>query len=282
MEDLKKEFILPEKKVVVKYIRRKKGMAVGVSDDHVIAGGMLEGAKKGFLAPLLRNGTIANVLKSEEKETLQKITGLNLSVYGDFWKNHVVYLFKEDNILDLQSPTDYISYKILLSLKEDIAPSWNERNDKLTYQFVITSEDDELQEKRQSFDTKLEAFKIYGKINDDKEKLIGILKLITNKSISQNSTLKWIRSQVEDYLEKKPSAFLDIIKDSSLETKLLINDGVESKVIVKSGNKYSTIDGLDLCEDGSSPSFGNAVKYLDDPRHQEIRSLIEAKINNTK
>lgn len=276
------KFTLPNKVVVVKYIKRKRGMASDVSPDHIIAGGMLTGAKRRFVAPLLRNGSIANVLTSEEKEYLESVTGLNLSVYGDFWTEHSVSLFKEDNRLDLSDPMDYISYKILLSLKDDIAIKWEDRNKKQTYQFVITSEDDELAEKKKAFDKKLEAYKLYGKVSDDREKLIGIVKLLSNKPISANSQLDWIQSKVEDYLDSNPSAFVDLMKDTSLDTKLLINEAIEHGIVRKSGNKYGTVDGLDLCESGEIPTFENAVKYLDNVKHQDVRSLIEAKINNIK
>lgn len=283
MEDtLKKEFVLPERVVTVKYIKRKKGMASNVEDNHVIAGGMLSGAKKGFCAPLLRNGSIANVLTPEEKVTLEALTGLNLSVYGDFWREHQIYLFKDDNRLDLSNPMDYISYKILTFLKDDIATKWSERNQKQTYQFVITSEDDEQVERKVGFDKKKEAFKLYGKIEEDKDKLIGIYKLLTNKPIAATSKLDWIQTKVEEFLDSDPTAFLKLVKDSSLETKLLINDGLEVGVIAKSGNKYSTVDGLDLCENGEIATFDNAVKYLDNPKHQDVRSLVEAKISNAK
>jgi len=282
LKEIESTFTLPEKTVTIKYINRKKGMASNVGDDHVISGGMLSGSVKRFQVPLLRNGSLKNVLTNEEKEYLESQTGLNLSIYGEFWSNHFVALFKDDNRLDLGNPMDYISYKILMSLKDDIAPSWGERNLKQTYQFVITSSDEELTEKKQGLDNKKEAFKLYGKIEDDKEKLIGILKLLTNKPISKDATLKWLQSQVEEFLDKKPESFVAMLKDSKLETKLLVQNAEDKGVIVKSGNKYATSDGLDLCENGQIPTFENAIAYLDNPKHQEVRSLIEAKLSSKK
>jgi hypothetical protein len=284
MGELVKEntFTLPEKTVTVKYIKRKKGMASNVNDDHVISGGMLGGSVKKFQAPLLKNGSIANVLTSDEKECIEKLTGLNLSVYGDFWTTHFVSLYKDDNRFELSNPVDYISYKILLFLKDDVAPSWAERNIKQTYQFVITTSEEELTEKKVGFDNKKEAFKLYGKIEDDKDKLIGILNLLTNQPISKETSLKWLQTKVEEFLDSKPEAFVSLLKDKSLDTKLLISTAVEKGVIIKNSNKYSTSDGLDLCENGQSPSFDNAVSYLDNVKHQEVRGLVEAKILGNK
>ncbi len=281
MEDVKETvFTLPKEVITVKYIKRKKGMASNVNDEHIISGGMLSGSVKRFQAPLLRNGSIKNVLSNEEKECIEKLTGLNLSIYGEFWTNHFVSLFKDDNRFDLENPMDYISYKILLNLKDDIAETWADRNKKQTYQFVITSGDEEFSEKKQGFDNKKEAFKLYGKIEDDKDKLIGILGLLANKPVSQDATLNWIQGQVEEFLDKKPEAFVTLLKDSKLETKLLIQQAENAGVVKTSGGKYSTIDGLKLCENGQIPTFENAIAYLDNPKHQEVRSLIEAKLSS--
>jgi hypothetical protein len=278
------KFELPNEKVVLKHIPRKKGMAAHVPEDHVIAGGMLGDAVRKYRAPLQRNGSIANVLTSAEKEYLEKVTGLDLSVYGDFWIKHSVDLRKDhgNNIFDLSNPMDYISYKLLTTLKDDIAPSWKKRNDKLTYDFVIVKGNEEQNEKKQQYDSKKEAWKQYGRIEGDRSKLIGVLKLLTNKPISSDSTLEWLQGQVEEYVDTMPTAFLDILNDPSFETKNLINRGIEAGVVLRNGNKYSTIDGLELCEADEIPTFNNAVRYLESPRNQEVRSLVEAKINNAE
>jgi hypothetical protein len=283
-EEVKEAFSLPNEVIVVKFIPRKKGMAANVSEDHIIAGGMIGEAIRKYKAPLSRSGSIKNVLTNEEKEYLEEETGLNLSVYGDFWTDFSVTLMKDstNNRLDLSQPMEYLSYKLLCSLTNDIAPSWDQRHDKLTYDFVITRGDEESKERKRSYDSKKEAFKQYGKIEDDKDKLIGVLKLLTNKPISKDSTLDWVQGQVEERIDTMPTVFLDIINDTSFNTKILINKGIEYGVIERNGNKYSTADGLELCEADELPTFDNAVRYLDNPRNQDVRSLIEAKINNAE
>lgn len=279
----KSKFTLPKEVVIVKYIHRKKGMAAhpDIKSDHVISGGMLNGSVRKFYAPLQRNGSIKNVLNDEEKEYLEQVTGLNLSVYGDFWTKFCVSLYKEEgaNRFDLSDPMSYISIKILESLdKYEIAPRWADRNKNLTYQFVITRENEEMLETKGKYDAKKEAFKLYGKLEDDKDKLFGVLKLLTNKPLSQDSKLDWLQHKVEELIDNDPKAFVNVVNDKAFYTKLLINTAVDKGVIVKKSNKYSTVDGLELAEAGESPTFDNAVKYLDTPKHQEIRMLIEAKL----
>lgn len=277
-------FTLPNETVVVKFIKRKQGLAANVDDNHVISGGMLNNAKKKFSAPLQRNGAVANVLTAAEKKTLEALTGLDLSVYGEFWQTFSVPLFKADanNILNLRDPMDYIKYKILLSLKSEIAPSWQDRNKKATYQFAITGSNEEFDEKKAKFDITKEAWKQYARIENNREKLVGILRLQEKTPISPDSDLSWLQGKVEENLDKNPKAFLDIASDPSFDTKMLINKAVDAKYIVRNGNKYETIDGLELAEQGQMPTFDNAVSFLDNPKNQEIRSLLEARLNKKK
>lgn len=272
---------LPNETVTIKFIPRKKGMAANVGDDHVLAGNMMDGTSKRFFAPLKRTGGIANVLTNSEKAFLEAKTGLDLSVYGDFWTTFSVRLWKEDanNVFDLSDPMGYISVKLLEACVEDIAPSWEARNNKTSTQFAITREHEIVDEKKKKLDIKKEAFKAYGRIEHDRSRLLMVLKLLTNKPIGEDSKLEWIQGQVEEYLDQQPGKFLDIVENPSFDTMALIQRGIESKFIIKKGNKYETIDGLRLAEEGEAPVYQNAVKYLDNDKNQEIRAHIEARID---
>jgi hypothetical protein len=272
---------LPKEVVTVKFLPRKKGMAANVEDNHVIAGGMLNNSVKRFFAPLKRTGGIANVLTNAEKDYLERVTGMDLSVYGDFWETFSVRLYKEEanNIFDMSDPMGYISVKLLEMCNHDIAPSWDQRDDKPTYQFAITREGEVTDEKKRKLDVKKEAFKAYGRIEHDRSRLLMVLKLLTNKPISPDSKLEWIQGQVEEYLDREPQKFLNIVENPSFETMSLIQRGIDTKVIQKRGNKYTTIDGLELAESGEVPVYANAIKYLENDKNQDIRAHIEARIN---
>lgn len=274
-------FTLPNETVKVKFLPRKKGMAAEVSSDHVISGNMMDGTTKRFFAPLKKTGGIANVLTKEEKTYLEKETNLNLSVYGDFWTEFSVRLYKEEekNIFDLRNPMDYIAIRLLEACADDIAPSWSERNAKTTYQFAITRESEVTDEKKKKLDVKKEAFKAYGRIEHERSRLLMVLKLLTNKPISEDSKLEWIQGQVEDYLDKEPAKFLEIVDNPSFDTMALIQRGIEAKVIIKKGNRYVTVDGLELAEAGEAPVYQNVISFLESDKNQDIRSLLEARID---
>ena len=65
---LKGNFTLPQEIVTLRYIHRNRGMAANVDKNHVISGGLLSKAVRKFCTPLMRNGSIANILSNDEKE----------------------------------------------------------------------------------------------------------------------------------------------------------------------------------------------------------------------
>ncbi len=279
----KKTFELPDKKIRVSYIKRKKGMAVNVPDDHVIAGGMLNQAFRKIPVPKLKNGSLANVLTKEEKAFLEGPEALNtnLSVYSNrkFWANKHVTLRKGDNILDLSDPIDYIDYKILVGNTELIAPSVKERDNKLTYQFVIIDDEEVQQIEKSRFNYKKQAFKLYSKIEDNKNILRGVLKMINGKPISTETTLSWLQSEVEKVVDSRPRVFVEFIEDSNYEAKIFLANLEDAGLVIYRNKQYTTSDGIELAREGEIASLENTVRFLADPRNVEITDHLKAKLD---
>lgn len=281
-----KGFELPQERVTIKFIKRNKGLAADVADSHVISGGMIEGATRRFCVPLLRNGGLKNVLTNEEKDFFENghFRGVNLSIYSEFWKNQYVSLEKIDNILDLSVPEDYLKYKILLAWPDVIAPSLEDykRTNKGTYQFFITRSGEELKDRSNKMDNIKSAWKAYYKIEDNREVLLSIIYLMTGKKLSDNSTMKFVNTEVETLVDTRTKDFLALIEDPNFETKTLIALAENAGIIIKRNGKYETVDGLTLAKQGEVASLPNAVNYLIDPKNQEVRDLIQARVQNTK
>lgn len=274
-------FKLPNKKVNIKFIPRASSLATSNNKDHVISGGLLSSAIIKYGLPLQRNGTVKNILTNEEKEYLEELLGVKLSVYGDYWTDFTVQLRKtnDGNILDLNNPIDYIKYKILLTYnRTEIAPSWAEKDDLLSYRFAITEEGEVFKETLNRFEIKQKAFAAFAKIESNAEQLLSVLKLLTSRPISPNTSLDSLREKVSQYVDSEPVKFLNVVDDSNFEIKAIINTAVEKGIVTKSGNKYVTSEGLELCEPGEIASFVNAVRYLNNPAHQDVLLLIESKI----
>ena len=170
--------------VIVRFIARAKG---NITDPkHVLYGGMANSSKIWFTTPILKSGQYVNVLTNDEKKFLEYKLGLEpgaLSIYNrenNFWDDSNplgigrIELIKGDNPFNLSNPIEYIKYKILLENKDFIAPSVQALQDKpkATYKFVIVSENDSVKAANTKVSIKAQAYKEFGKIEEDKDKRV--------------------------------------------------------------------------------------------------------------
>lgn len=281
-----KGFELPTGIVTVKFIKKAKGLAANVKDDHIISGGLLEGATRRFSVPMLRNGGLKNVLNKEEKDFLEAgpFMGVNLSVYGEFWKDYYVRLGKTDLSLDLSNPEDYLKYKLLLAWDQVVAPSLEAYNKtkRASYQFYMVKEGEEKKVLSKSLSVTKKAWKLYAKIEDNRDILISILNLLSGKKVSGNSSIDFIRTEVETLVNTRQKDFVAIMEDADFETKSLIALAENAGIIVKKSGRYETIDGLKLANQGENATLKNTVKFLNSPKNLEVVELIKARLENTK
>lgn len=284
---------LRNEKVIVRHIDKQTGM---VTDPrHVLYGGMAENAKRTFTVPLLKSGMLCDVLTRDEKNYLEAVLGLEpnaMSVYkkeNNFWsttnENGIanVTLHKQDNYFDLSSPVDYIKYKILLANKDRIAPSPQALQDtpKATYEFVIISENDTTKMAKANMTLKMQCYKEYGKIEDDADKLRLIIETIDGRPLSPNTKIDVLQTKINDLIQANSRLFLKIVTDELLPTKVLIKKAIDAGVIAKRGDFLYLRSGnttTPLCNDGQEPTFNVAAMYLNEPKHQELKFSLEAKI----
>lgn len=283
---------LRNERIIVRFLGRKNGIW-GDNPKHVLAGGMSENAVRKFVVPLLSTGAYVNVLTNNEKEYLEQALGLEynaMSVYkkeNNFWSDanpngiNSVLLHKQDNYFDLSNPVDYIKYKILLANKNFIAPSLQVLEDrpKATYQFVIISENDETKVAKNNMSVTMRCYKEFGKIEGNKDKLRLIVELITGKPTAPNVKTDVLEAQINNLIQKDGKMFLRIITDELLDTKVLIKKSLEAGLIAKRGDQLYLREGnTPLCEYGEEPTFNIAAKYLSNPKRQELKFSLEAKL----
>jgi len=280
-------FELPDKRVEVRYIRRQRGL---VRDkNHVAYGGLMDGATVTFPAATQRNGNYANVLTKEEKEFLEKELSLDengLSVYNKkgFWKDLKIRLTKEGIILDLSDPIDYIKYKTLLSYKDTIASSLKDiepEYDKQSYRFVLVEEGEETKKKLSNLDVKKEAYKLLGKLEDDRQAMIDYFS-VKGLKIAEGTSMEALKAKLGDEVETNPREFVKVLNDPSYHTKVLINLGVRFRIIIyKDGSYYLKENGEPLSKIGKA-TFQKAVEFLEDPENQATRLYIKEQIDNER
>lgn len=271
-------FTLPNEQIQVKFVKRQTGYID--NPKHIAYGGKLEGAKDILPVPMMRNGQLKNVLTDSEKVYLESMFGFDLSIYKnkDFWETLEVTLSKEGIRLDLSDPNDYIKYKILLSYDDMVAKTIQEKNDKISYKYVIVREGDETKLIKSSINIRKEAFKELGKLELSPIRMLGVLRVAGKRNLSSKTKEDSLIVLVGQLAEQDPERFLEIVRDEYLDLKIKLDQGIEAKVVVKEDNLYSLADGNPLAHSGVPATLMNAVKYLADPKNQDILLMIESKI----
>lgn len=281
---------LRNERVIIRHINRPSSIT---DPRHVNYGRMNENSKKTYVVPRLSSGIFVNVLTNEEKDFLENLLGLEpnaLSIYkreDNFWDDSnesglaSVTLFKQDNILNLADPEDYIRYKILLANKDYIAPSYEyyEDHPKATYEYYITSEEAESKEALRSVGNKSKAYLELGTMKDNINKMRVLLEILTGKATSPNTKSEYLQVELSKNIEGNAKEFLRIVSDPLLDTKVLIKECLEAGFISKRGDWYSLkSDNSPLCEAGEDPTLNVAAKYLNAPKHQDILFSLQAKL----
>ncbi len=280
---------LRKERICVKFIPRENNNVT--NPKHVLYGGMAETSKRVFVVPKLRTGQFVNVLTDKEKEFLEDYLGLEhnaLSVYkreNNFWSDinpagvNKVILNKSDNYLDLSDAADYIRYKILLANKDYIASSleeWQE-HPKATYQFVLVSEDAENEQETAKMTNIMKCYKEYGKIETNIDALRFLVETLEGKPTSANTKIAFLQSKINQHMQADPKLFLKLVTDPYLESKILIRKSIEAGTIYKRGDFYYLRNGnTPMCGPNEDPTLKMAAKYLNAPKNQETKFMLEA------
>ena len=276
---------LRNERIIVKHVPKETGI---VRDPkHILYGGMAEGAVRWLTVPRLTSGMYVNVLTNAEKACLEEVMGLEynaLSIYNkvdNFWDNYQVRLTKQDNFLNLADPDDYIKYKVLLANKDLIAPSLQDLEDhpKATYQFVLIHENEESQASKKKMNATMQAYMEFGKIQENADILRIIIETIDGRPTSKNSKIEFLQEKVGKLIQADARLFVRVATDPLLSTKVLIKKAIEGGLISNRGGMlYLKAGGTPLCEDNEEPTINIAAKYLNMPKHQELKFAIEAKL----
>lgn len=283
---------LRNEKIIVRHINKNR-MSI-TNPKHIMYGGMLENAVKVYTVPRLKSGNFVNVLTKDEKDFLEDIMGLEhnaLSIYKrehNFWSDandegiSRVFLKKSDNIFDLSKPTDYIRYKILLANKDYICPDLRTLREEplASYEFVIITKNADVAEDKNKMTNIMEAYKIFGSIENDEDKLRTIVELLTGRPVAINTKADFLKVQINKYIQESTNEFLIIVKDKYLDAKILIKKAVDAGIISRRGNYYYyRLDNSPLCESNQEPTLDIAAKFITLPKHQELKLAIEAQLN---
>lgn len=282
---------LRNERITVRHIAKEGGMIT--NPKHVLYGGMAENATRTFTVPFLRSsGAYVNVLTNDEKNFLEDYMGLEpnaLSVYlktNNYWDNFTVRLTKQDMFLDLSNPNDYIKYKVLLANNEHICKSISDLSErpKITYQYVLVNDNDEVKEVNKQMDSSMEAYKLFGKYQEEYAVLKYIIETTNGRPVSSDTNKMALQTMAYKAVTANPKLFVQVAQDKDITMKVLIMEAVGAGLIRKRGDLYYLTDSnTPLCSNGSEdPTLNAAVKYLNAPKNQVVKLSLEAKIKLTK
>lgn len=276
---------LRNERVIIRFVPKQSGLVT--NPKHILYGGMAETAVRWFTVPRLSSGMYVNVLTDKEKAFLEEIMGLEynaLSIYkkvDNFWDNLQVRLTKQDNYLNLADPEDYIKYKVLLANKDQIAASLQVLQDrpKATYQFVIIQEGEETKTAKKEMTATMQSYMKFGEIQDNADVLRTIIETIDGRPIAKSTKIEFLQEKINKLIQADPKLFLRVAEDEYLGTKVLIKKAIEEGLISNRGGMlYLKSDGTPLCGDNEEPTLSMAAKFLNMPKHQDLKFSLEAKL----
>lgn len=274
-------FQLPDKKVKVKPNLENPGW---IKNKRHAAFFKVEGAYESYPVAMNRNGSLKNPFTDEEKKFLEEVMGYEpntLSVYkkeGPL-REISVRLTKDPLELDLSNAEDYIKYKVLLTNSDRIAPSVKDIKAKGTYKFYIEDADEVAQITKLKGSLEQKAWTEYGKISENKGRLIAFLKVYNQvkklpaMKIDKDSKLEFLQAKVMDAISINKQDFIDIVSNPDFDVMLTVAEGVETGVLKKNGTKYYLAEG-----DQIGDTLKHAIDYLKAPVNQELRLIVEEQI----
>jgi hypothetical protein len=237
----------------------------------------------------LPSGQLVDPLTKAERDYFEsKDSGLSLkigdlSIYkedNNYWHKFRIKLDKSVLALDLSNPMDYLRYKVLLTNKNTIAGP--DQMIYKTHKFQIKEEGHENEAKVKSAADNMEAYKIFGKMEDSPTKMRNFLNVYQmekpgGKSVPTNAKRDFLIAEVEKIVEGDKNTFLKILKDDNYEKKVLIYQALKAKALVRDGLKFKTPEDAII-----GNNLKEAMDYLYDPLNSEELLKVKARIDNSK
>ena len=218
-----------------------------------------------------------------QKEFFEKELGVDLNptlpADKNFWRSDRrgrVILTKEGTTLNLGLPLDMLKYLIIIANKMLISPSYDERINKATYEFMVVDENKITSKKLEEADLKAQAYVKYAEVTNSKTATIGFIKSL-GRTIPVTATAEWLKSEVANIVETNPKYFLEIVTHPQYNERIFVQEAVEAGAIIRKGEKRYTLDnGAELGD------LTDVINYLLNPDNQEVKLRVKAKIELSK
>ena len=213
-----------------------------------------------------RSGRRYTGLTPEQEAELGEKLHQDLNPDSPFWDDFSINMTDKDLYLDTEDPYDELKYLFVLQHK-DVQSSLSKPKPGAV--FVIINQDAEAKEENNFNRTKRRAIKEFDKLNpDDMRKalrLFGYSGEATSNDVVEKKLFELVEGNPEKFLEKW-------VDNKARETEVLIENSIAKGIIKKNKSIYK------FGQDTIGHNKQDAIDYLDNPAHQDIKLSIMKEI----
>lgn len=221
---------------------------------------------------ITRSGRRYTGLSEYDTERLSKLIGQDLKPESPFWDTYHLQLGATDLVIDTElGPDKELDYLFASGGHKRIKKSLRER--KATAEYVLIQEEAEAAEENRRNRVKRQAYLELDSMSSVEIK--KALRLLGYGSDTVSSEVA--ESTITKVIEDSPQKFIDIwVNNKDREVQFLIEDAVINNILrkVKTTYKYGT--------DVIGYTLDDAILYLKNPAHQDVKSAILTQLNAKK
>jgi hypothetical protein len=284
---------LIDKKVTIVPIKKNTGLLFMDAKDEAT---FMTNTTRSFSLPVTKNGTLLNPLTEDEKEYLEDLLKIDLSVHSPegkaFWaskkgKVHFRKIGKDIStavvVLNLNDPYDFIKYKVAL-VNPRVETKWENRDLNDLAEFVIKDVDSEFKEEFGHTEKAAEVAEYLINNKNDYKALYNLMRLYgksskVEKYPSKGATTGWLFNELfkSTQSKKETTALHELIKQdpSIYASRVFIDDAIEAGAVTKISGRYELPGG-----DVIGYSELEVIKFLDNKRNQDIKLRIKTQIED--
>lgn len=170
---------------------------------------------------------------------------------------------------------DWIRYRWAVR-HPHVAQSKDEMESSFSKRFYIVDNAKDIRTKNNKIQVLKDADKEFIKVSGDKDKMLHVARLMSNKMSPENLTREELENVLYELKNDNPAKFLKIAKDKNLELKSKLEEMVSLEILRKIGNQVVYIDEIlgDTMED--------AVIRLTDKKNSGKLMELKAKLKEAK
>jgi hypothetical protein len=286
-------FSLPNRAIKVVLIKREnKFISEQKTKINPFKNGLGDNSTIGYELPLRSTGGFISPFTSiEEQHFIETALGYPKGAMSvdkrenNFWRNYRLRLGKLDQRWDLSDPEDYLKYIVSLTMRDLICPEdGNPRDRSGTYRYQLIDESKEENRAIESITFTQEAYMEFGKIKDNAQLLRYVL--IEKEGGSRlpvgQSSITWLVTQVNEFIQDDSRSFLNIVKKKNLELRAWLHEAVKVNVLDRISGLFYTKDGKPLALKDRKADMDGAIEFLLEDDNQELYLTLQEQVQKSK